>query len=539
MPQKKLKYFLYVRKSSESEDRQVQSIEDQIKDLKTKALMLRITIKEILQEEKSAKKPDNRLIFSDMLKRIKNGEAEGILCWSLNRLSRNPVDSGTLSWMLQQNILKCIQTMDRPYLPDDNVLLFNVETGMANQFIIDLKKVCMRGMEGKADRGWLPSRAPIGYLNEKDKIEGTNLIVEDPERFNLVRKMWDLMLTGNYVIPEIHRIVNEEWGFRTKRTKRGGDVPIPLSVLYIMFTNLFYAGRFMWNGKEYQGKHKPMITLEEFDRVQEILEKKGKPRSKTHEFSYTCLMRCKVCGSFYSAIEKTKFVKKEDKNKTYVYYGCIKNKEIKCDQEPLRLADLEDQIKLEFEKYTIHPKFLEWALDTLNKNNDREIEDRSKIYETQHKDLIKTQDELDNLTRMRYRGQVEDDFYTKESNHLKGKITRLQENLRHTESRAEQWIELTEKTFKFSLYARKWFDEGDLHIKKEIFSALGQNFNIKDKKLYINQNEWLIPIEKSYPELKTRFESLELNKNQDIQSYYIELDKLILDWCAYPDLNRN
>ena len=535
-----LKYFLYARKSSESEDRQIQSIEDQIKDLKRISGLKELNIVDILHEEKSAKKPNNRPIFSDMLKRIEKGEADGILCWSLNRLSRNPIDSGTLSWMLQQNIIKCIQTFDRSYLPDDNVLLFNVETGMANQFLIDLKKVCMRGMEGKADRGWLPSKAPIGYLNEKDKTNDINIIVEDPERFNLVRKMWDLMLTGNYTVPKIHKIANEEWGMRTRKTKKSGGVPIPLSIMYVIFTNIFYTGRFVWNKKEYQGEYKAMITLEEFDKVQFILGRKGKPRPQSHQFSYTCLMRCATCGQLYTATEKTKILKKENKLKTYHYYHCIKrNKNIKCDQEPMTLDEVENQIREEFEKVEIHPKFLEWALDSLNKNNEKEIEDRNKIYESQHKDLITTQTELDNLTRMRYRNQIEEEFYIKESGGIKARIARLRENLRDTEDRSDKWIELTEKTFKFALYARKWFDEGDINKKKDIFTALGQNFLVKDKKLIISKNEWLIPIEKDYPALKAKYDSLELKKDQDIQSYNTELSNLILDWCAYPDSNRN
>src|SRR3989344_5919150 len=187
----KIVYFMYPRKTSEGEDRQVQSTEDQISRLKDLAKTQNLEIKEILPEARSAKRPNYRPICADMLARIEKGEANGILCWQINRLSRNPVDSGMISWMLQRGIIKCIQTIDRQYLPDDNVLLFNVESGMANQFIIDLRKNSRRGMEGKAERGWLPSRPPIGYRN--DKLEHT--IIEDEERIALVRRMWDQMLT--------------------------------------------------------------------------------------------------------------------------------------------------------------------------------------------------------------------------------------------------------------------------------------------------------------------------------------------------------
>src|SRR3989338_11112892 len=96
-PTTKIKYFLYARKSSESEDRQVQSIDDQINRLKQLAKDLSLDIKKTYTEAKSAKKPDNRPIFNEIIQRIENGEAGGILCWQINRPSRHPIDSGKLS----------------------------------------------------------------------------------------------------------------------------------------------------------------------------------------------------------------------------------------------------------------------------------------------------------------------------------------------------------------------------------------------------------------------------------------------------------
>ena len=234
----KIKYFLYARKSSESEDRQVQSIDDQVNRLKQLATDLNLNIKKIYTEAKSAKKPNNRPVFDEVIQRIENGEAEGILCWHLNRLTRNPIDSGKLSWMLQQSIIKSIQTIERQYLPDDNVLLFNVETGQANQYILDLSRDTKRGMLKKLNAGWQTGVAPLGYLNDKEN----KTIVKDPERFNLVRKMWDLMLIGNYTPPKILDIANNEWGFRTRKFKRIGGCPLSRSGIYKIFTSLFYVG---------------------------------------------------------------------------------------------------------------------------------------------------------------------------------------------------------------------------------------------------------------------------------------------------------
>ncbi len=520
--------YIYARKSSESEDRQVQSIEDQVNRLKELANTLGITIKEVLTEAKSAKKPYCRPVFDDMLKRIEKGEADGILCWQINRLSRNPIDSGTISWMLQQGILKCIQTIDRQYLPDDNVLLFNVESGMANQFIIDLRKNSRRGMEGKADRGWLPSRAPMGYLN--DKLEHT--IIEDKDRFDLVRKMWDTMLTGNYTPPQILKVANDKWGFRTPKTKRSGGGELANSMIYKIFTNIFYTGMFEWAGKLYKGNHKPMISLEEFDRVQAIMGRNGKPRSQTHEFAYTGLIYCEECGSMYTASEKSKYVKKTGKFEKYVYYHCTRRKKgTNCSQRnPITLSELEKQVDIELERYTILPKFKDWALEILNRENDKEIEDRTKVYETQHKAVAETQKEIDTLTKMRYRELIDDATFVKERDDLKNKLTKLQTNLRTTENRAEKWLELSEKTFNFACYARETYASGTLEKKREIFSALGWNFSIKDKIVRIHKNDWLIPIEKAYPELEAEYRRLELQKYLSAEARNAAFASLLLRW---------
>jgi len=506
----KIKYFIYARKSSESEDRQVQSIDDQVNRLKQLVSDLSLDIRKIYTEAKSAKKPNNRPVFDEVIQRIENGEANGILCWQINRLSRNPIDSGKLSWLLQQGILKSIQTIDRQYLPDDNVLLFNVESGMANQFIIDLRKNTKRGVEGKLQRGWLPSRAPLGYLN--NKLE--KVITKDPERFNVVRKMWDLMLTGNYTPPKILDIANKEWGLKTIKYKREGGKELSHSGIYRIFTNLFYVGILEWDGKQYEGKHEPMVTLEEFDRVQMILGREGKPRPQKHEFAFTGAIHCGECGCLYTAERKKKIIKSTGEMREYTYYHCTRRtKKMVCTQrKPIREKDLELQIEKEIEKYTILPEFLRWALEGLNKKNDTEIEDRSKIYEMRHKTLAETQKELDELTKMRYRQLIDDETFIKEKDELQTKITQLKGKLRETETRAEKWLELTEKTFNFATYARKAFLTGGLELKKEILMTLGENLIIKDQKLYIEPNEWLIPIGNEYPALEKEYQRLELDK---------------------------
>ena len=130
---KTLKYFLYVRKSDESEDRQVDSIADQISVLNALADELKIEVVDIFTEARSAKAP-GRPVFDDMIVKIKRGKANAILCWKPNRLSRNPIDSGTIGWLLQEGILKHIQPYyGKGFFCYDNVMNLTFEQAKDTQ----------------------------------------------------------------------------------------------------------------------------------------------------------------------------------------------------------------------------------------------------------------------------------------------------------------------------------------------------------------------------------------------------------------------
>jgi len=529
-----IKYFIYARKSSESEDRQVQSIEAQLERLQAlaKDLQLEIIRKPFI-EAKSAKTPNTRRVFEEVLDRIDKGEANGILCWKINRLSRNPIDSGKIQWMLQQGKIKSIQTIEREYKPEDNALILSVESGVSNQFILDLSRDTKRGLERKLEKGWLPNLAPLGYLNDKTKEQGARDIIIDPERFDLVRKMWDLMLSG-YSVAEVLETANERWGFRTRKLKRKGGNKLSSSGLYRIFSNKFYAGLITrTDGREYQGSHKRMITLDEFYRVQEMMGNKGKTRPKTHHFAFTGVIRCADCGCLVTAEQKApKWIKSENRYRTYTYYHCTgKKRDAQCSQTKfVREEIIEEQVDSLLAEYTILPEFRDWALKILNESSDKEIADRTKINESLQKAVNDSQKKLDNLTQMRLKDLLDDNEYLEQKKSLKNELEGNRSKLRETEERADDWLELTEKAFDFATYARSNFQKGDWRTRKDILMALGQNFTMQDGKLSFQACKWLEPIRKGYPALAKEYKRLELNKKPLNKAKTEALSSVITQW---------
>ncbi len=503
-----MKYFLYARKSTEDEEKQVLSLDTQIE--KAHEIFPDLELIELSPESASAFTPYNRPIFEDMLKRIDAGEAHGIVAWHPDRLSRNELDAAAITYRVRTGKIRDLKfgsyTFDNS---PEGMMMLQMTMSQSQYSSAKLSKDVKRGNEKKIRLGWKPGWAPTGYLNTPDRDKGSKIIIIDPERFSIVRKMWDLMLTGNYSVPEILDIAEFDWGFTLRKTRKTGGGPISRTGLYGIFTNPFYAKQIRYLGELHPGSHPAMITLAEYDRVQTLLGRKGRPRPKKHDITYRGPITCGECGSGITAEIKTKFIKSTGETRNYTYYHCTHKKP--CSQKgSITEQELEQQIDTYLAGITILPEFRDWALEVLRDNTDQEIEDRTKIHENQTKSLLATQKQLDILTKMRLRDLITDDEYIEQREALAGEISRLKELLRDTEERAEKWLELTEKTFDFATYARQNFQTGEPEAKRDIFTALGTSFILKDKKLSIETNPWFTPIQREYPQLERAFSETNL-----------------------------
>ena len=525
-----IKYFLYARKSSESEDRQVQSIDDQISNLKKLADNNSLKITKVFKESKSAQKPDNRPIFKEMISKIENGEANGILCWQINRLSRNPIESAIIQWHLQQGKIKSIQTIERKYLPDDNALLYSVESGMANQFILDLQKNVKRGLRSKWEKGYPTQLAPIGYKNNKIK----HIIIEDPKRFCLVRRIWDLMLSGKYRPSQVLKISNEDWGLRTRKGNK-----LSKNSIYSLLKNPIYKGIIIRNGIEYKCSFEPMVTEDEFETVQIILGVKEKPKNKKHNFAYTGFIQCGECGCLYTAEEKIKTAKRTGISRKYIYYHCTrKKKDYNCSQrKSVREDRLENQILKELEKYTILPEFRDWALDVLKDNHEREVEDRGRILESRQRAYKETLRQLDRLVDMHLKEQITEKEYEDKRRALSKDKENMSRKLGEVDTRVDDWVELIEKAFNFVTNVRTAFINGDIRIKKDILMALGKKVTILDGILDLQPHEWLIPIRDEYPKIEKEYLGLEPVKNLTYSGVSSLPEAISTKWLGRQDSN--
>lgn len=531
-----IKYFLYARKSSESEDRQVQSIDDQIHLMTQMADQQGLQIVDVLFEAKSAKKPNQREKFNEMVRRIEQGEANGVLCWQLNRLARNQLENGMLGQMLDDGIIASIMTNNKEYRPEDNVIVFGVETAQSTQFSKELAVNVRRGQESRVRNGYYPSRAPMGYINDKNLGE----IVEDPERFDVVRKMWDLALTGRYSQRQIYKIVNEEWGFVTiKRGKTGGGA-VSMSQIYKMFGNIFYTGtHFVWNGTLHNnGQHPPMVTMEEFERVQEIFRKSNRPRPSKDRAPYLGLIKCGCgCGCMYTGEVSVRFIKEAQENRTYIHYRSTKRrKDVNCIGERISLADLDKQIIGNLEKGEIIQPFLDWAFETIDENAARDQATTAKANKLKDQSVENKEKELRNLRYMRMKDFIDDTEFVEERDRIEKEI----ETLKQREAKNAD-IELKRDSLKdnlnFLAETKGKIINGSNKVKTSILSYFGDEHKMSGKELVMSVHDWMKPILTNYKNLEHEYDRLGMKDCGSKQSQNDDLETIRLAWCPREESN--
>ena len=490
-----IRYFIYARKSSEDEDRQVLSLDSQEKTLGELAARFNLKITETFRESHSAKAPDARPIFAEMIDRVKRAEARGIVCWKLDRLARNPDEAGRIIGMLQRKEILHIKTQEKDYYPEDNSLLSYLEFGIANQYIRDLSNNVKRGLKTKLEMGWYPSRAPLGYLNSITREKGNNEIIPDPDRFNQVKQMWAMMIKGTHSVSEIHAIATDKWKFKTRDSKHIAAKPLALSMMYRILTSPFYYGWFEYpknSGNWYKGKHTPMVSEEEFKDVQRRLGRyTGKPKLQTHEFAYVGIMKCGNCGAAITAEEKWKRHKNGNTH-YYVYYHCTKRKDKNCPEKFIEGKQLEAQIDFILQKFQISEAYKDWAIRFINEPRKDQESQREESTSQKQKRIGEIAKQLEGMF-LKYTSPansdgslIPDNEYRTAKMKLEKEKTALENDMATTDEKEAELIELSEKTFKFACYARAKFNDGSPKEKRAILLSLGSSFILKGKMLSID-----------------------------------------------------
>lgn len=335
-----VRYVLYARKSTESEERQVLSIDSQIKEMLQLAEREGLNVVEIRRESHSAKATGQRPVFNELLSDIRSGRFNAILTWAPDRLSRNAGDLGAIVDLMDQKLLLEIRTYGQKFINSPNEKFLLMILGSQAKLENDQKGINVkRGLRTRVEMGLWPGVAPTGYLNEK-RVDRKCHVLVDQERAPIVKQMFEKVAYERWSGRKLYHWLKFDLNFKTK-----GNKNLSLSNVYIILQNTFYYGVFEFprkSGNWYTGKHTPLITKEIFDKVQEQLKRDQIVR-ESKEFAFTKLISCGLCGSGITADEKYKKLK-DGTTARYVYYGCTRSKDLHCKGGYLREEELIGQL---------------------------------------------------------------------------------------------------------------------------------------------------------------------------------------------------
>lgn len=467
---------IYARKSSESEDRQVLSVDAQVREMKSLAAHHGLEVAEIQTEMQSAKAP-GRPVFGALMRRVYKGQIGTVLSWKMDRLSRNHLDSGNLMHALAEGLIQRIITIDGVKTPSGNDRLMGaMELAFSTKFIDDLRTNTKRGLEERLRQGWVTYVPPTGYLN--DSVNHT--VVADPERLPLVRKMFDLFLSGAMTPDKIRLEANQKWGFRTMQRRHSGGKSLARSSMYRILANPFYAGLIPSKGRLLPGKHPAIITWEEHQRALTMIRRDGRQRPKHHEFAFTGIFKCGSCGSAMTAEEHVK-----RSGRRYVYYRCSRTRATsqQCREPAVPESQVVEQLSRTLGQLAIPEPILAWLQRKVVAIQGADRERGEMVRKTLEESIRSTEREIANLLDLRLRSIVPDAVFTGKNQELEQRKASLGIRLETAAAAGEAIGRQISDLMDFASAVREKFLVGSPVRQRTILESVGSNYLVKGRKV--------------------------------------------------------
>ncbi len=497
-----IKYFIYCRKSSEDEERQILSIEAQLAELRDFAKQNSLFVVKEYYESKTAKEP-GREIFNEMLGEIEKGTASGILAWNPDRLARNSIDGGKVIYLVDTGKIQSLKFPTFWFEPTpQGKFMLSVAFGQAKYYTDNLRENILRGIRQKIRRGELSAKAPLGYFNEPR----LRTIEPDKKTFNKVKQVLRAFATGEYTLTKIQNKM-----FSLGLVGKDGKLP-HLSSIKNVLDNPFYYGHFRYRGEVHQGSHKPMISKKLFDRIQEMLILNGKPRKNRgpKNFQFLNFATCGECG--YS-ITAERHIKKSGLK--FVYYRCThKSKTQNCNQRFLREEILTQQVQENVQKVSLPDEWKEKYLAKVGEWEKENYQSSNLFSENLKTELSAVKTKIGRLTDGYLEGGFELIEFQEKKNTLMSEKKDIEEKLSNFERKGSHWLELVGNWIMEASQAKNLMLSQNFAEMKQFLKTVGSNRRIVGGRLNVSFKKpwnWLGEIGEKNPSSAVGESSKSLN----------------------------
>jgi site-specific DNA recombinase len=366
----------YVRVSTEEQAAHGQSLEVQNQVVLDYAKGHQLEIVASFEEAQSAFKT-GRPQFAAMVELLrKNKKLTGVLCYKMDRVTRNMSDYALIVEKLGIEIISATEQL--PSNPSGR-LMGDMQAAFARFSSAQLSERVESAMLNKAKKGEYPSLAPTGYVNNRLK----KTIEIDPNMGPIVRDLFQTYAETDMSLLQLVRWADK----RGLRTRRGN--PMKRGAIHGLLNNPFYYGFVRWHELLYKGKHKPLITEDLFERVQDKMHGRSHKKNE-RRFPFRGILVCGHCGCKITAtLAKGK----------YIYYHCTSGKG-KCVQGYISQKELAKLCETIVEGVHVPEEVATMLLDEVRKGEAQRTQELEKRLES----LLK---EREQVTRTRDKAYVD------------------------------------------------------------------------------------------------------------------------------------
>ncbi|WKZ26606.1 MAG: recombinase family protein [Candidatus Paceibacterota bacterium] len=463
----KPKYFLYARKSTEDDDKQVMSIEAQLFELREFARKENLEIVETFQESKSAKTP-GRPLFNKMMAKIEEMENVGILAWHPDRLARNSVDGGRIIYLVDQKKITSLRFPTFWFEPTpQGLFMLQVAFGQSKYYSDNLVENTKRGMRQKVRRGEWLTKAPFGYVNNPK----TRNIEPHPTHSKIIVRAFEEYAKKSHTLKSLADFL----ALHGVSTSKG--TPLGKASIKRMLTNRAYLGFVKHKEEWFDGSFAPILSPKLFEAVQKVLATRERPRkTKTgHNFPFVGLFRCGECGSMITAQWAT-----GKSGGRYRYYRCTKKKG-NCDQGYMREESLVADVKERLQTISLCDEDTDYMLKcVLQFEQEENRSSQSRVQNLSFK-LKASEEKLDRLVSAFIDGDIPKEIYLAKKDKLMRESLALREQRKDFEREGKNWVEPLREWILDTKQANFLSSSADFHKISSFVKKVGTNPTVRDK----------------------------------------------------------
>lgn len=305
-----------------------------------------VVVDEYVEPGESGRSTQKRPAFQAMLNRLRTeGDIDTIIVYKLSRLHRNRVDDALTMMELRNHGVQLISATESIDESPVGQLMHGILASFNEYRSAEDGADIRYKMAQKAKKGGTLGRAKLGYLNERERIDGSEVrtIVVDPERGPLITLAFELYATGDYTLAALaDELTNRGLVTRPSRYPAG---PISDSKLSELLRDRYYLGYVTYKGEEYPGRHEPLVDSETFERVQEVRQSRSVAgeRQRRHRHYLRGTVWCGACHQ-RGVQSRLQLTVNRGNGGVYEYFRCTGTQRNQCDARHVPVELVEDAV---------------------------------------------------------------------------------------------------------------------------------------------------------------------------------------------------